>query len=175
MRLYMLIICSICCSPGSALASLTICGSLSLNLISFGWAKLLSGCIAMIANSVRVVRLSRGSELILPPTTMNSAGLPQLWLRIIVLNSPFTGSECCKVFNLALDGWKVGWWAVRWMSALNLCYPLRSHLPNVSFYINIYFVQPYTHCLGRASIFFDFLGLEYVFDFLYEAFIIRTC
>ena len=85
----------------------------------------------MIANSVRVVRLSRGGELILPPTTMNSAGLPQLWLRIIVLNSPFTRSECCKVFNLALDGWRVGLWAVRWMSALNLCYPLRSHLPNV--------------------------------------------
>ena len=102
------------------------------------------------------------------------------------------------------------------MSALNLCYPLRSHLPNVWFYIDIYFVQPYTHCLGRASssliflawstcltclttsakclvlhwylfrpaiqalswksfFFFNFLGLEYVFDLLYEAFIISTC
>ena len=138
---YLAIMLFIACCSGVVVVDLIVLGFSFSIRIAFWLVSPPSGCIFIIPSSMRVSLLRSGGEFILPFTTTNVAGFPQVSLRMIVSNFPLTLRGCCNVLSLIWQCSNVSLWLVRCSNCLELMFVHQVDFsPTVWFHPNIYVI-----------------------------------
>ena len=105
---------------------------LPLALDVWSCIRMLQGCpnepssrICSILSSIRVSLQINGGEFILPLITITLATVSRVLLLIAVVNSPFTGSSCCRVLSLISLLFKIGFLTDLLNKTLDFCSSIR--------------------------------------------------